>query len=199
MEWPTREAEADYRRAVDLLMRPNRANGLDGLLLLRSLAVEGRHPAARGPFACRRRPSGEAWAAGIDWDVAMGSGACTPNATITPSPTTSSPARGTIAIVVIKSWCCAVLVVHDGHHHPWLVLTSSAKQKQDLSAARTGATGTPCGSSTADQFSAVADDGATASPTSLFHSCARIEAEILARADDGGDERPGPFERAVAT
>jgi hypothetical protein len=57
MEWPTREAEADYRRAVDLLKWPNRANGLDGLLLLRSLAVAGRHPAASWTLrACRRFP-----------------------------------------------------------------------------------------------------------------------------------------------
>jgi hypothetical protein len=54
--WPTREAEVDYRRAVDLVLRPHHGNGLDGLLLLRSLAVEGRHPAASWTLrACRRR------------------------------------------------------------------------------------------------------------------------------------------------
>jgi hypothetical protein len=49
-----------------------------------------------------------------------------------------------------------------------------------------------------------ADDGATAAPASLFHICCarvnrEIEAEILARAAGGDGERPGPFERAVAT
>ena len=56
--WPSREAEAEYRRAVDLLRWPNSVNGLEGLLLLRSLAVEGRHPAASWTLrACRRFPT----------------------------------------------------------------------------------------------------------------------------------------------
>jgi hypothetical protein len=71
-QWPTRDAEADYRRARELLgWWPSgsdydgsshhggtncRRSGLGGLQLLRSLAADARHPAASWDLhACRHR------------------------------------------------------------------------------------------------------------------------------------------------